>query len=517
MSDHLKPIVEALLFASPEPLTPKTLYRLLDGEPREDVDAALAALRADYDRPGGLQIVEVAGGFQIVTRTELHEWVRKLFHERTTQKLSVQALETLAVIAYKQPITAPEIAEIRGVSSSGGVLSTLVERRLIKTVGRKQVVGRPFMYATTREFLERFGLNDITDLPKVEEMADALGFELPTALAESATAPAELPFDGAPEQEEEVPVGVAQRSGQNGALRSFRLKAEATASSSTTSWLPASAGRSEMPERLQKILSAAGIASRRAAENLIREGRVSLNGRTVTELGTKADPESDDVRVDGRRVKPASRRRYILLYKPRGYITTRSDPQQRPTVIDLLTKGGVRDYVYPVGRLDYDSEGLLLLTSDGDLAARLTHPRHGVAREYQVRVRGVPDHHALERLGRGIMLEGRRTAPAEVTLEKVFDGEDGSQAVLSVVIHEGRNRQVRNMCDAIGHPVIRLKRVRIGPISDERIRPGEFRDLTDREIAQLKRAGDTPTKGPPRSERGSRPPSRSASGRPRRA
>jgi segregation and condensation protein B len=195
MSDYLKPIVEALIFASPEPLTPKTLYRLLDGEPKEDVDAALAALRADYDRPGGLQIVEVAGGFQIVTRTELHEWVRKLFHERTTQKLSVQALETLAVIAYKQPITAPEIAEIRGVSSSGGVLSTLVERRLIKTVGRKQVVGRPFMYATTREFLERFGLNDISDLPKVEEMADALGFELPSALVES-TAVAALPFEG---------------------------------------------------------------------------------------------------------------------------------------------------------------------------------------------------------------------------------------------------------------------------------------------------------------------------------
>jgi segregation and condensation protein B len=202
VSDHLKPIVEALIFASPEPLTPKALYRLLDGEPSEDVDAALAALRADYDRPGGLQIVEVAGGFQIVTRTELHEWVRKLFHERTTQKLSVQALETLAVIAYKQPITAPEIADIRGVSSSGGVLSTLVERRLIKTVGRKQVVGRPFMYATTREFLERFGLNDISDLPKVEEMSDALGFELPSALVEPAAAAA-LPFDGAPD---DVPV-----------------------------------------------------------------------------------------------------------------------------------------------------------------------------------------------------------------------------------------------------------------------------------------------------------------------
>jgi segregation and condensation protein B len=198
VSDHLKPIVEALIFASPEPLTPKALYRLLDGEPKEDVDAALAALRADYDRPGGLQIVEIAGGFQIVTRTELHEWVRKLFHERTTQKLSVQALETLAVIAYKQPITAPEIAEIRGVSSSGGVLSTLVERKLIKTVGRKQVVGRPFMYATTREFLERFGLNDISDLPKVDELSDALGFELPTALGESGSA--ELPFEASADE-----------------------------------------------------------------------------------------------------------------------------------------------------------------------------------------------------------------------------------------------------------------------------------------------------------------------------
>jgi segregation and condensation protein B len=195
VSDHLKPIVEALIFASPEPVTMKTLYKLLEGDPREDVDAALAAVKADYERPGGLQLVEVAGGYQIVTRTELHEWVRKLFHERTAQKLSVQALETLAVIAYKQPVTAPEIAEIRGVSSSGGVLSTLIERHLVKVVGRKPVVGRPFMYATTREFLERFGLNDLNDLPKVEELSDALGFELPNALAEPAATTTPLPFD----------------------------------------------------------------------------------------------------------------------------------------------------------------------------------------------------------------------------------------------------------------------------------------------------------------------------------
>ena len=195
MSDHLKPVIEALIFASPEPLTRKVLYKLLDGEPKEDVDAALEAVVADYARPGGLQLVEVAGGYQIVTRAELHDWVRKLFHERTTQKLSVQSLETLAVIAYKQPITAPEIAEIRGVTSSGGVLSTLIERKLIKTVGRKQVIGRPFMYATTREFLERFGLNDLNDLPKVEEMSDALGFELPSGLIEPTTVPTALPFE----------------------------------------------------------------------------------------------------------------------------------------------------------------------------------------------------------------------------------------------------------------------------------------------------------------------------------
>ena len=181
MSDDLKPIVEALIFASPEPLTPKMLFKLLDGEPQEDVAAALEAVKRDYDGRGGLQLVEVAGGYQIVTRPELHDWVRRLFHERSSQRLSVQALETLAVIAYKQPITAPEIAEIRGVNTSG-VLGTLLERQLVKIVGRKHVVGRPFLYATTREFLIRFGLKDLSDLPRIEDMAEALGFEVPPVL-----------------------------------------------------------------------------------------------------------------------------------------------------------------------------------------------------------------------------------------------------------------------------------------------------------------------------------------------
>ena len=167
MSDELKPIIEALIFASPDPLALKTLLRLLDGEPPEDVERALDALQADYDERGGLQMVQVAGGYQICTRPEFHEWVRRLFHEHTKQRLSVQALETLAVIAYKQPITGPEIAEIRGVNTSA-VVGTLLERQLVKVVGRKPVVGRPFLYATTREFLNRFGLSDLSDLPKVE-------------------------------------------------------------------------------------------------------------------------------------------------------------------------------------------------------------------------------------------------------------------------------------------------------------------------------------------------------------
>jgi segregation and condensation protein B len=202
---QLKGIIEALVFASPEPLTPKMLFKLLESEPKEDVELAIASLRQDYDgRSGGLQLVEVAGGYQIVTRPEMHEWVRRLFHERKTQKLSVQALETLAVIAYKQPITAPEMAEIRGVNTAG-VLNTLLERRLIKISGRKAVVGRPFLYSTTREFLIRFGLRDLSDLPKVEDMAEVLGFEPPAGLAESGPSEGRLPLELDGETEEGEP------------------------------------------------------------------------------------------------------------------------------------------------------------------------------------------------------------------------------------------------------------------------------------------------------------------------
>ena len=249
--------------------------------------------------------------------------------------------------------------------------------------------------------------------------------------------------------------------------------------------------------RLQKILSQAGVASRRAAERLIEEGRVSVNGRTVREMGVKADPVADDIRVDGRRLRRPERHRYILLNKPAGVVTTRSDPQRRQTVLDLLA--GVREYVYPVGRLDYDSEGLLLLTNDGDLAARLTHPRHQVERTYEAYVAGTPDDEAIDRLRRGIPLDGRRTLPAEVKLlsrpatHRGVRDERGkgpsdrrANGVLLITIREGRNRQVRRMCEAVGHPVRKLRRVRIGPITDRRLRVGEWRELTAAEVEKLK-------------------------------
>jgi pseudouridine synthase len=245
-----------------------------------------------------------------------------------------------------------------------------------------------------------------------------------------------------------------------------------------------------MMVRLQKILSAAGAASRRAAEELILQGRVGVNGEIVRTLGAKADPDSDVITLDGRRLRVKVRPRYILLNKPRGYVTTRRDPAGRRTVMDLLTR--VREYIYPVGRLDYDSDGLLLLTSDGELAARLTHPRHGVARVYEAIVAGDPEDSALEMLRRGLYLEGddrRPTAPAGVKRGTTIGKGRQQTTKLIITLNEGRNRQIRRMCAQIGHPVRSLTRVRMGPITLRDLRPGEWRDLTPAEVEKLMAAG----------------------------
>jgi len=236
-------------------------------------------------------------------------------------------------------------------------------------------------------------------------------------------------------------------------------------------------------ERLQKILSAAGVVSRRAAEGLIVQGRVAVNGTPVLDLGSKADPRTDTISVDGKKIKTAVPLRYVLVNKPTGMVTTRSDPERRRTVLELIPPD--LGYLYPVGRLDYDSEGLLLLTNDGELAARLMHPRHEVPKVYRARVRGVPDAHAIERLSRGIPLDGHRTAPASIRVLKRLDTPRGSDAIVDITLREGRNRQVRRMCEAVGHPVVTLSRVQFGPLRDPGLKVGHSRELTPREVKAL--------------------------------
>lgn len=234
--------------------------------------------------------------------------------------------------------------------------------------------------------------------------------------------------------------------------------------------------------RLQKILSTAGVASRRASEQIILDGRVSVNGNVVRTLGAKADPNKDTIKVDGRRVKTEVRQRYIVLYKPKGYVTTRSDPEGRRTVMDLIGEG---PYIYPVGRLDYDSEGLLLMMTDGDLAAHLTHPSHEVAKVYEVIVMGTPDPRALEKLRKGVYIDGRRTSPADVRTGSTIKGPRPT-TLLTITLHEGRNRQIRKMCSAVGLPVRDLRRVQMGSVGLGHLKPGQWRDLTPREVASLR-------------------------------
>ena len=238
-------------------------------------------------------------------------------------------------------------------------------------------------------------------------------------------------------------------------------------------------------ERLQKIIAAAGIASRRKAEQLITSGRVQVNGQMVTELGTKADPEHDHIRVDGKLLRAPERYSYIVLNKPKGYVTTVSDPENRPTVMDLVRS--VKGRVYPVGRLDWASEGLLLLTNDGDLANGLMKASSNVPKTYVVKVAGVPEQTKLEKLRRGVSIAekgGRRvrTAPAKIKLIR-----EGDNPWLEVTIVEGRNRQIRKMFEEVGHHVEKIRRVQYGPLSLD-VPPGEFRNLTLREVAQLKSA-----------------------------
>jgi 23S rRNA pseudouridine2605 synthase len=240
-----------------------------------------------------------------------------------------------------------------------------------------------------------------------------------------------------------------------------------------------------MEQRLQKLIAAAGIASRRHAEELIASGKVSINGKTITELGVKADPDRDHIKVNGRLINPLLNRQeqiYVLLNKPKGYLTSMSDPEERPLVVDLIPNSLGR--LHPVGRLDFNTEGLLLLTNDGELTNIITSARNKIAKLYRVKVKGMPSEKAIERLRRGVVIgEEERMAPAEVRKLRA----SGVNAWFEVKLYEGRNQQIRKMFDAIGHSVVKLLRSQIGPLEIGPLRSGEWRHLTSREVAQLKR------------------------------
>ncbi len=232
--------------------------------------------------------------------------------------------------------------------------------------------------------------------------------------------------------------------------------------------------------RLQKYLSEYGVASRRAAERMIAEGRVMVNGSVVDAMGVKVDPAQDQIFVDGKRIETRPQLRYLLLFKPVGYICSVHDDRRRRTVLDLLE--GINERVYPVGRLDYDTSGLLLLTNDGEMTNQLLHPSYQVEKTYLAQVTGIPASHDLQRLREGIMLADGMTAPAKARIQSVRQGN----AVIELQIHEGRNRQVRRMMDAIGHPVQRLRRTAVAFLRLEGLQPGQWRDLTAEEVARLK-------------------------------
>jgi 23S rRNA pseudouridine2605 synthase len=235
-----------------------------------------------------------------------------------------------------------------------------------------------------------------------------------------------------------------------------------------------------MQERLQKILAHAGVASRRHAEAMITGGRVTVNGHIVTELGSKADPAEDVIKVDGKKLRAAQRNVYILLNKPKNVMSTSDDPQERPTVLEYV-KGKVKERVYPVGRLDFASEGLIILTNDGEFTKFMT--KAGIVpKVYHVKVAGLPGERELDRLRRGAYVDNERLAPCEI---KAIKG--GDNPWFEVTLHQGRNQQIRRMFQAVGHPVEKLRRVRIGFLEDEKLRLGQWRFLTDQEVAQFKR------------------------------
>ena len=449
-----------------EPLTLAQIAASLQ-QPAERIKDLLDQLIAEFDQPGhGVSIREVAGGYKMATKPEHHEAVRNFVKSlKPPLKLSLPALETLAVIAYKQPATGPEIMEIRGVQG-GGVLKTLLDRKLIAVAGRKNVIGKPMLYKTTKEFLIQFGLKDLSELPSLKEFEEIrrMAFSDSEAPAPEAAAVAEPAAELVADRRGDPP---QKRPPSRRSRKTPRIRAGRTGRGTR-----AQRGKLVPEERLQKILSQAGVASRRQAEKIMLEGRVTVNGTVVTELGTKANLETDHIKVDGKLIRAPKNQIYIILNKPNNTMTTVSDPEGRATVMDLLR--GVKERVYPVGRLDYHSEGLLLLTNDGEMANAIMSAHSHLPKTYVVKVTGLLTGDQEQEFRDGIPLMGRRTLPAGLRLIR-----NAANPWYEIKLTEGRNNQIRLMFKHLGKLVEKLKRVRIGPLELGPLKPGAV-PLSDR-------------------------------------
>ena len=382
---EMRRAIEAILMVAIDPVAPGILAQLFE-VPVDEIERICDSMVEQYEEAKlGFLLVRIGGGYRFQSNPEKAQWVERFVLEGQSRRLTAAAMETLSIVAYKQPISRAQISAIRGVDVEG-VMRNLQQRGLIDEVSRDVGPGNAVLYGSSE-------------------------FEQGT----------------------------------------------------------------QQFERLQKVLARAGIGSRRVCEKLIVDQRVTVNGE-IPELGEKVDPETSQIEVDGLKIGVRQDLVYYLVNKPIGIITTSKDPQKRSTVIDLVP---THPRVFPVGRLDADTEGLIFMTNDGDLTHYLTHPSFGIEKEYLVQVEVKPSRNAIRQLRQGVELDDGLTAPAKVSLV--------DEKLLKIVIHEGRNRQVRRMCESIGHPVIRLVRSRIGPIVDRSLSPGSFRELTNQELRSIRK------------------------------
>ncbi len=372
-------------------------------------------------------------------------------------RLTQAALETLAVVAYKQPVSRQRVSAIRGVNVDG-VIRTLLSRGLVEESGQDGESGAN-LYRTTNYFLERIGVSSLDDLPDL------------------------APYLPDMDDMEDDLMAMAGTGRRHGRRHGRRIRVRGSGEHSRARSVVTLDLDDDGQIRLQKLLAQSGVASRRKCEQIMLDGLVEVDGEIVTRLGTKVDPRTAVIRVDGKRLPPVSPNVYVVLNKPRGVVSTMADPEGRPTLQHLVADRPER--LFHVGRLDTDTAGLILLTNDGDFAQRMAHPSYEVDKTYVAEVEGKVTKATLQQLLDGVMLEDGPVTVSRARLVEVGRGNAKGRSIVELVIHEGRNRIVRRLLEHVGHPVRRLTRTHFGPVDLTGLRTGELRDLTTDELGEL--------------------------------